>query len=168
MEATIIALEPILLAGLSFYGDPFNASDVWTEENQIGQLWQRFMKYLKHHQDELDETFQHGPFYEVHLYGPETESEGLFEVFVGSRIPGIEELPYHLMAKRLPSTQYAVFTLSGKEIVGDWEQEILAWLDQNGYRESYPFNFQYYDARYKGLDSVDDSEIDVYLPIEAT
>jgi len=52
--------------------------------------------------------------------------------------------------------------------VGDWEQEILAWLDQNGYRESYPFNFQYYDARYKGLDSVDDSEIDVYLPIEAT
>ena len=38
-----------MLVGLSFYGDPFDTSGVWTEENHIGRTWQRLMSYLEQH-----------------------------------------------------------------------------------------------------------------------
>ena len=167
MEPKIIQQEALLLAGMSFYGDPFASSDPWSEENQIGRVWQRLMRYIESHANDLAWDPLKTPYYEVHLFGPETEAQGLFEVFVGARIKALDRLPYGLVAKRLPASQYAVFTFKGRAIVDDWEREILTWLDQNGYQEAYPFNFQYYDERFKGLDPVDDSIIDVYIPIDA-
>ena len=166
MEPKLIQHEVLLLAGLSFYGDPFANSDPWSEENQIGRLWQRLMQYIEDHGNGLGWDPHGLPFYEVHLFNPHTETHGLFEVFVGMEIQSIAHLPFGLVAKRLPASCYAVFTLEGQVILGDWEREILAWLDENGYRETYPFNFQYYDERYKGLDPVDESVIDVYIPVE--
>jgi predicted transcriptional regulator YdeE len=167
MEPKLIQEKALLLAGLSFYGDPFANSDPWSEENQIGRLWARLMQYIQDPGDDLDWDSHGLPFYEVHLFGPETETHGLFEVFVGMEIAGIEHLPYGLVAKHLPACRYAIFTLEGQAILGDWEREILAWLDANNYREAYSFNFQYYDQRFKGLDPVDESVIDVYVPVEA-
>ena len=37
----------MLLVGLSFFGDPFKSSAGWTEENEIGRLWVRFMAFLE-------------------------------------------------------------------------------------------------------------------------
>ena len=37
----------IFLIGCSFYGDPFTGSAGWTEENEIGRLWNRFMNYVQ-------------------------------------------------------------------------------------------------------------------------
>ena len=45
MEPTIIERDKIILVGFSFFGDPFQAGE-WTEENEIGRLWNRFMAYL--------------------------------------------------------------------------------------------------------------------------
>jgi len=166
MDPQIIQEQTIILAGMSFYGDPFVSSDPWSEENQIGRLWQRLMKYIEDTSDTSDWNPHRGPYYEVHIYGPETEKKGLFEVFVGFQVSDVDQLPYNMVAKVLPAASYAVFTLKGRAIIGDWEREILGWLDENGYREAYPFNFQYYDERYKGLDPVDESVIDIYIPVE--
>ena len=41
MDPKIIEKATILLAGFSFYGNPFDTKDPWTEENEIGKVWQR-------------------------------------------------------------------------------------------------------------------------------
>jgi hypothetical protein len=44
MEGRIEDRPLTILAGLSFFGDPFAQSAGWTEENEIGRLWTRFMR----------------------------------------------------------------------------------------------------------------------------
>lgn len=166
MQPKIVKQEMIILAGMSFYGDPFDTSSTWTEENQIGLLWQRFMAYFQDHADELEINFHQASICEVHIYGPETETTGIFEVFIGLRIDDLANIPYDLTVKVLPPIKYAVFTLTGKAITSDWEKEIGTWLDTNDYREAYPYNFQYYDDRFKGLDRIEESTLDIYVPIE--
>ena len=75
-------------------------------------------------------------------------------------------MPFDLTIKVLPAATYAVFTLTGKRIVEDWEKEMEVWLEQDSYQEDYPYNFQYYDTRFKGMDRIEESQIDVYIPIE--
>jgi predicted transcriptional regulator YdeE len=166
MQPEIIKKDQIYLAGMSFYGDPFDTSNAWTEENQIGRLWQRFMDYLKSQGPHLSSHFIPGASYELHLYGPETEETGVFEVFVGLGMKNLAYLPLDLVGKVLPAATYAVFTLQGRAIMTDWDREIADWLEGSDYQDAYPFNFQYYDARFVGLDRIEDSTLDVYLPIE--
>ncbi len=166
MQTEIIHKDRIYLAGLSFFGDPFDTSNPWTEENQIGRLWQRFMDYLSSHAAALGDHFIPGASYELHLYGPETEETGQFEVFVGMAMDDLAHLPLGLVGRALPAVTYAVFTLKGRAIVEDWDRDIAAWLDENGYEEAYLYNFQYYDSRFLGLGRVDDSALDVYVPIK--
>jgi len=166
MQPTIVSKAEIKLVGMSFYGDPFETSAGWTEENQIGRLWQRMMTYLSEHGDKIQNQVPVKASYEVHIYGPETMSKGLFEVFVGLQVEKVEKVPVDLLVKLLPATEYAVFTLQGAQIVSDWHLEIDQWIKAAGYRHSYPFSFQYYDERFKGLDQVEDSQLDVYMPVE--
>jgi hypothetical protein len=49
MEPRIIEKDQIILVGFSFFGDPFATSAGWTEENEIGRVWQRLMAYLEIH-----------------------------------------------------------------------------------------------------------------------
>jgi len=49
MEPTMIEKRQMILLGFSFFGDPFKISGGWTEENEIGRLWKRFMAYLSKH-----------------------------------------------------------------------------------------------------------------------
>jgi predicted transcriptional regulator YdeE len=167
MDARIVAEETLLLAGMSFYGDPFDTSDVWMSENQIGRLWERFMAYLSAHPGEMGSFFLPGASYEVHITGPETEQEGFFEVFVGLRVRNFDRLPVHLVGKILPSVRYAVFTLEGEAIVRDWQQEIALWLSEHGLQQDHPYNFQLYDARFKGMDRLAESVVDVFIPVIA-
>ena len=46
MGPKIIDGGQIILVGFNFFGDPFKLSGGWTEENEIGRLWQRFMAYF--------------------------------------------------------------------------------------------------------------------------
>jgi predicted transcriptional regulator YdeE len=167
MEPRIIQEESILLAGVSFYGDPFDTSNPWSEENQIGTLWKRFMVFLQTHLDTFTSDVHQSTFYEVHIYGPETQAEGLFEIFVGMSVPDLANLPIEMTAKVLPAASYAVCTLKGKAIMGDWERELLNWIRENGYLEAYPYHIQLYDERFKGMDRIEESTLDVFIPVEA-
>lgn len=168
MHPKIIQKEAILLAGFSFFGNPFESKDPWSEENEIGKLWRRLMAFMQQNTLDLSHVIaQNDVFYEVHLSYPDTTVTGEFEVFVGVVISQLHDLPVELVVKVLPPVQYAVFTLTGEQISSDWPQMIYQqWMPEAGYSAAYPFNFQYYDHRFKGLDNLTDSVIDVYVPIK--
>jgi AraC family transcriptional regulator len=167
MEPTRMIKRPRLrLAGFSFYGDPFAFSDGWSMDNEIGRLWQRLMTFLAAHDDHIPGMTDEQAMFEVHIEHPETRSKGLFEVFVGVPVDELDGLPVELVVKVLPPVRYAVFTLRGTIITSDWGKDIYQeWLPQSGYREAYPYNFQYYDERFKGMDRVAESVLDIYVPV---
>jgi AraC family transcriptional regulator len=167
MHPKIITSEALLLGGFSFFGNPFATKDPWNEENEIGRLWQRFITYGQKNQSTLGPLLaQDSVFYEVHLTHPDTPVTGEFEVFVGAAFTRLEGLPLQLVAKVLPPTQYAVFTIAGERIHGDWPHDIYEqWLPNSGYTSAHPFDIQYYDKRFKGMDNLVGSVIDVYVPI---
>lgn len=161
----ILRKPEILLIGMSFYGDPFDASGAWTEENQIGHTWQRLKSYLAQHDEEIRHISALDAFYEVHVYGDETNTKGLFEVFVGVQVDRLEAMSVELLGKTLPAAEYAVFTLEGETILSDWVMHIHRWLAEAGYKSSSPYSVLYYDQRFKGLDQIADSVMDVYMPV---
>lgn len=165
MQPLCIDKPEILLVGLSFYGDPFEVSDPWSEENQIGLTWKRLIAYLDQHSDSIFHRSTPKVFYEVHIYGEETRTTGKFEVFIGAPVERLEMVPVELLVKVLPATKYAVFTLAGEEILSDWENTIDRWLSEAGLERSLSYSIQYYDERFKGLDRVNESALDVYLPV---
>lgn len=85
MAPRIESHQRLTIAGLSFFGDPFHTNAGWTEENEIGRLWQRLFGYLT-----LPDCPYPRPevYYEVHLRSHATPMTGEFEVFVGFEVPG--------------------------------------------------------------------------------
>lgn len=160
------------LAGFSFFGNPFEQHSGWTEENEIGRLWVRYMAYLHQQQDSSARTqepaAEEGVAYEVHIYHAETAATGEFEVFVGHLIDDPRPVPTILSIKILPAAPYAVFTLHGQQIVDDWGREIYQdWLPASGYRSDFAFNYQRYDHRFRGLDQLEESTLEVHIPLQS-
>ncbi len=166
VKPKIIQGAQMLLLGFSFFGNPFEISTGWTEENEIGRLWNRFMVYLAHHPGLFQHVKDKTVMYEVHIQHPETDRTGEYEVFVGLEVTQLKDVPVQVSLKILPVTTYAVFTLRGAQITSDWNKLIYSdWMSQSGYRSAYPFGFQRYDARFKGLDQIDESVLEVYVPV---
>lgn len=166
MEPTaIIEQGTITLVGVGFFGDPFSTSGEWTEENEIGRLWQRFFAYLAAHPPHLAHVVNAEQAYEVHIEHAETPQKGHYEIFVGQAVSQLDDVPVELLVKILPAATYAVFTLQGQAIIGDWSQMIADWMANAGYRQRYTYGFQLYDRRFKGMDRLAESELDVYVPI---
>ena len=86
--------------------------------------------------------------------------------FVGVEVAQLKDLPLEVAVKMLPATQYAVFTLKGQEITSDWAKMIYEWMPESGYQEAFPFMFQLYDQRFKGLQHLDVSALDAYVPVK--
>lgn len=162
MQPDIQRLAPVILAGFSFFGDPFHSHAGWSGENEIGRLWQRLVGFL-----ELGSFSPPNPgvSYEVHLQNHETGRTGEFEVFVGFEVTDIAHIPVELCLKILPAGDYAVFTLRGEQIHSD--APILDdWFAASGRRPAHAFFAQRYDARFKGLDRLAESELDLLVPIQ--
>ncbi len=166
MEVRILAERPLLLVGLDFFGDPFALSGGWTEENEIGRLWKRFMAYLEAHPQRIKHVVSEGVMYEVHVGHPETDETGQREVFAGIEVTCLEDVPVELVVKALPAVEYAALTLCGEEIVSDWNQMIYqGWLPGSGYESAYDYLIECYDERFKGLEQIADSTLEVYVPV---
>jgi predicted transcriptional regulator YdeE len=166
MEPKIVAKPQMMLLGLSFFGDPFSLSAGWTEENEIGRLWKRFMAYLAGHRGEIKHVVSDAVAYEVHTYHAETPETGEFEVFVGLEVDRLEDMPIGMSAKILPPATYALFTLEGEQIGSDWPLLIIGeWLPEAGYEADHSHSIQRYDERFKGVQKIDESVLDVYIPL---
>jgi AraC family transcriptional regulator len=168
VKPKIVEKGRILLAGMSFFGDPFSLSAEWTEENEIGRLWSRFLAYMGAYDERIGSLIKDMRFsYEVHITHDETQTKGHYEIFTGMEIAHVEGVPIDLLVKVLPSSTYAVFTLEGEDIIEDWGWEIYhEWMPDSGYRVDERYIFQLYDERFKGMDQLEGSVLDVYIPIE--
>lgn len=162
MKSELTSLPALLLGGVNFYGDPFSAKAGWDAENEIGNTWRRFMALKA----EAGPCARGGEaVYEVHIYGPETEKKGYFEVFVGEEVRAAQ-LPVSLSAKYIPASEYLRVTLSGEEITGDWWlglEGMIAAL--GGYARNGGYILQVYDSRFLGMEQLGDSVLDAYIPV---
>lgn len=167
MKAEIVEKPAMLLVGFNFFGDPFRSYSGWSEENEIGRLWKRWMAYLENAQPDLRHVSAPDAMVELHVYHAETLQTGEFEVFAGIEVMQLEAIPPEVVVKCLPASRYAVFTLVGQEITADWPWIMdTEWLPALGVRRRPTFTYQRYDARFKGTDAIDESELDVYVPLE--
>lgn len=166
-KVEIVERGQMLLVGFGFFGDPFALSGEWTEENEIGRLWNRFLAYMTENPDRLRHLKEPGVAYEVHVEHGETIQRGNYEVFVGMEVEELEDVPVEFLVKILPPTKYAVFTLGGEDIISDWGRMIFyEWMPGSGYERSHKYGLQLYDSRFKSMDNLEDSEIDVYIPVK--
>lgn len=167
MEPKIVEKDQIILVGFSFFGDPFAESGGWTEENEIGRLWRRFEVFMIDNADRIKHIKDPMVGYEIHIWSEETAAKGYSDVFAGMEVEKLEDAPMEVLVKILPPTTYAVFTLRGEQAITDWTKMVYEdWLPGSGYTSAYNYNIQRYDQRYKGVGKLDESELDVYVPVK--
>lgn len=160
-EPKITEKTAFRLIGCSFYGNPFVTASEWSEDNGIGLLWKRFFREYQHHREFLDPLRTDDTWLEVHLMNPDSEEQGLFEVFVGIPVSSLDAIPTAMVGKTLPSVRYAVFTRYGEAIFGDCRDEALSL----GAAVRSDYGFQRYDERFKGMDRISESALDFYYPL---
>ena len=166
MTPTVVEKEKRYFAGYSFYGDPFASSGAWTEENEIGSLWKRFMEFFEMRADEIPPSAITNIGYEMHIWNQSVMETGQYEIFVGMEVKDLERIPVDLSVKILPEMKFAVFTLSGVTIANDLSAQMTGWLDAAGLKQTGNFVYNLYDERYKGTDNLEESEIEVYVPVD--
>jgi AraC family transcriptional regulator len=150
---------------MDFFGNPYEKAGGWSEQNAIGQLWKRFENFYQNKKDSIKHSVSESG-YELWIdFEEEKETKNKY-IFVGVEVETIAPLPLELIAKILPETRYAVFTLEGKEIKSDWPNQIWnQWIPEAGMETSFNFLIEHYDSqRFKGMDNPD-SELDIYVPI---
>lgn len=167
MEGRIEYGEQTILAGISFFGDPFSESGGWTEENEIGRLWKRFMTLSGTYRESMPPLDDVQSMYEIHAWDAQTAETGHYEVFVGYPVVDVLGIPITMLAKVLPASRFAVFTLEG-EAIHDQDNYVQmdVWIEEHGCQRGASWMYNLYDDRYKGIDRMSESIIDVYLPIK--
>lgn len=164
LNPKITKLPAIALAGFSFFGDPFHSHAGWTEENEIGRVWQRLTVFYDALSEELRHNVDERVWYEVHLEHPGSIEKGEWEVFVGYEIEKPEKHAIELTLKHIPAMTWAIFTLKGSQI-GNFDAEYKTWLAESRYEEALPLMIERYDERFKGPDRMDESELDYLVPV---
>jgi AraC family transcriptional regulator len=166
MDAKIITADEWLVVGMSFYGDPFSNAAGWSEDNEIGRLCQRFMGFVTQHHAAIPQPVNPGTMLEIHIYNEETMEKGFFEVFAGIQVAQLAGVPLACVVKVLPPATYAVFTLRGQQITSDWSKALNDWLAASDYERSHPYIIQCYDDRFKGMDNIEESVLEAYIPVK--
>jgi predicted transcriptional regulator YdeE len=167
MDIKVVERGPILLVGMGFFGNPFSSASAWDVDNEIGALWKRFMAFLSARPEPIAERADRGElWYELHIKAPETAMTGRYEVFVGVEVLGLSSIPVHCVAKALPATEYAVLTTRGEEISADWMGRLYTEIVPSlGRKADESYSIDLYDARFKGMDRLMESEMDYYIPL---
>ncbi|MFC2029645.1 GyrI-like domain-containing protein [Chloroflexota bacterium] len=121
---------------------------------------------LASHRERIQHATDDTICFELHVYHDETPETGEFEVFVGLEIERLEGVPMDLTVRVLPEGRYAKFTLEGEEIVSDWHMKVYSeWLPAAGREGLHTHSYQRYDSRFKGLEHLSESVLDVFIPV---
>ena len=167
MTPDIIERGELIIAGMVYYGNPFHAADVSPDQNEVGKLWGRFNTYYENKPQAFTAEVNPKVAWELHITTDEYEDTKEYYVMVGVEMTEIEDLPLPAFAKVLPAGQYAVFTLKGEEMRGNWGDAIYKeWLPASDYREAFQCTIERYDEdRFKGWGDPD-SEIEIWVPVK--
>lgn len=164
MQPKVLEKRKITLLGMDFYGNVFQSGEAWSTGNAVGQLWRRFNGFYEKKKDLIKHLVSEAG-YELWIdFEGEEESKDKY-IFIGVEVKKLDEPPLELVARVLPETRYAVYTLKGNDIKSDWSMKLLDWVSGAGLEQSYTYIIEYYDpTRFKGMDSPD-SELDIYVPV---
>jgi AraC family transcriptional regulator len=165
MEPKIIEKKEIILVGMDFYGHPYEKAGGWSEHNAIGELWKRFSSVFENKKSSIKHLVSDSG-YEVWIdFEGEKDTKNKY-IFVGVEVAKLEDLPLEFVARTIPKTRYAVFTVKMPEIkAGGIKMLWDKWLPETGLKTSFNYMIEYYDnQRFKGMDN-SDSEIDFMMPI---
>ncbi len=162
--------QQLTVLGCSFYGNPFHSAGEWSKDNEIGKLWNRFIKNYKKYSFLLDNlNLFPGKSFEVHFEPSDYNTSKYFEVFVGIAIEQIvEQIPLDFVIKILPASKYASVTSYGNDY---FSVDFLfsKWLKspELKYKQSYPFMIELYDEKRFNAYDMDNpkSEIDWWIPV---
>jgi len=162
--------KQLIILGCNFYGNPFHSAGEWSKNNEIGNLWIRFLQNYQKYSFLLDKlNVFPGKSFEVHFEPPNFKKSKNFEVFVGIVVEQLgEEIPLEFVLKILPASKYASVTSYGNDY-SSVDYLFSEWLKspKSLYKQSYPFMIEYYDE--KRFDSNDmnnpKSEIDWWIPV---
>jgi predicted transcriptional regulator YdeE len=165
VEFAVTNKRKITLVGIDFYGNPYKEAGAWSMQNAIGQLWKRFDAFYDKNKHKI-RNLESESGYELWVDVEGKEDAKNDYIFVGVAVKKLKDLPLELVAKTLPETRYAIFTLKGDAIKSDWPSQVATnWLAAAGLERSYPYIIEYYDSkRYKGVDDKD-AELDIYVPV---
>jgi predicted transcriptional regulator YdeE len=163
MKHQITEKRRLTLVGIDFYGNPFADGEAFSMDNTIGQIWQRFNTFYEKKKNYIKHLVSDAG-YELWI-DFEGDNERNKYIFVGVAIAKLEEVPLELVARLLPETRYAIFTLKDEEMTSDWPSRILDWVTESGLKQSYTYIIEYYDPqRFKGMGKPE-SELDIYVPV---
>jgi len=165
MKHKITANRKTILVGMDFYGNPYQEAGGWSAQNAIGQLWQRFNSFYQKKKNAIEHLVSESG-YELWVDFEGEDNTKNSYIFVGVEVEELNDLPLELVARILPETRYAVFTLKGNEIKSDWPTRVTKqWLPEAGLEQSFTFIIEYYDSqRFRGLEDKD-SELDICVPV---
>lgn len=94
MKPLIKEKKGIILAGMDFFGNPFERAGEWSEQNEIGRLWHRFMSFYKKKKEEIKGVVSRGG-YELWIdLDVEKDPKDKY-IFVGVEVEKIEMF-FHL------------------------------------------------------------------------
>ena len=154
------------LVGMDFYGDPFGRASAWEEENEIGRLFKRFEDFYAPNPVQIKGNLFPQAVFEGHFVSDATRRTGDFDVFVGVLVGELADLPLECVARQLPFTQYAVMTITGEKITSDWHMAIQEqWPPGPEYLLAFDYSLTCYDQRFHGMERLEESAVDVYIPV---
>jgi AraC family transcriptional regulator len=150
MEPVIVDKSEMTLVGMVTYGQT---------KNEIVKIWERFDAQIHRVKNASLEAR-----YALIIWNDETEQTGNENIFVGVQVEQVEDLPKEMFVKVLPASQYAKITVKASELDTIWGLVFGEWLPASNYQDKGYIVESYPADRYDD-DNLDDSEIDVFIPI---
>lgn len=155
MELKIVEKPEINLVGMVCYDNP--------SSGEFAETWHRFMQY----DIDLPARSNTTDSYGLEFYTKEMEQTHKWFYMACVPVDNLEIIPIRMVAKRLPASTYAVYTVRGglKKLGEGFRYVYDTWLPNSSYKVAHPFDFELYqEGRFKGEEQ--DSEIDIYIPVK--
>jgi len=133
------------------------------ESRNTGEMWTKFQASAP---KILNRIASHG--LGISIVTKELFEKGEDRHIVANEVSKVDNVPDGMIAEKIPAQKYAIFTHIGKlnNIAETFQYIYEDWLVNNSRYERVPFafEFEWYDQRFN-LNS-DDSELDLYIPIQ--
>ncbi len=147
--------EAIHLIGMSIFGN-------FREQPTIPLLWQEFSPYIS----KIPSRVNIEQCFGLEVYSDSFMKTKQWHYMTAVEVSSLGNIPIQTSARTLPPALYAVFTHKGiiSNISQTFDYIYSTWLPNSDYEIAAPYDFEFYDERFKGGQS-EDSQTDIYLPV---
>jgi len=149
VEPKFETLNDMNLVGIIYYGK--------NEDGEIPEMWGRHYTKLESLKNRVDKNTTYGFCFHHEDY----KDFGQFNYLISQEVYDLGDIPMSMVAKRIPRTDYAVFTVSDENL-GDTYQFIYGeYLPKQSFKDDESFNFEKYTTLEDGS-----TEIKIYIAIK--